>query len=216
MVNVFHARPGNGTAFARDTFLRIVHFGIDGTPILDMEEKSEILPENKMVTMQIVVSKKAVASPIPTSVPVVPTAAPPATTPPAEVISKKDFIVGKLVYKVTSTSSGKETVQVTKPVKKTNKTITVPATVKYNGKTYKVTTIANKAFQKNVNLQKVTIGKNVTQIGSKAFYGNKKIKSVFIKTKVLKKVGKSAFKNINKKVSFRVPASKKTAYRKFW
>ena len=112
LVNVFHARPGNGTAFARDTFLRIVHFGIDGTPILDMEEKSEILPENKMVTMQIVVSKKAVASPIPTSVPVVPTAAPPATTPPAEVISKKDFIVGKLVYKVTSTSSGRETVQV--------------------------------------------------------------------------------------------------------
>ena len=45
---------------------------------------------------------------------------------------------------------------------------------------------------------------------------NKKIKSVFVKTKVLKKVGKAAFKNINKKVSFRVPASKKTAYRKFW
>lgn len=53
LINVFHAKKG--VYGSRDAFLRIVHFGADGTPILDMVEEREILPENKSVTLTVTV-----------------------------------------------------------------------------------------------------------------------------------------------------------------
>lgn len=59
----------------------------------------------------------------------------------------------------------------------------IPGYVRYNGKSYKVTKIGNKAFYKNTKLKTVTIPSTVTEIGSKAFYGCKKIAKVTIPKK---------------------------------
>lgn len=109
--------------------------------------------------------------------------------------------------------------------------------VKYNGKSYKVTKIADKAFYKNTKLKtvtipstvteigskafygcrkltKITIPKNVQKIGSKAFYGCKKLQKVTIKSTKLKKVGSKAFAGISKKAVIKVPKKKLTAFTK--
>lgn len=67
LINVYHAKKG--IYGSRDTFLRIVHFGADGAPILDMTEENEILPENKTVTMTVKVEKAATPDPDPQPTP---------------------------------------------------------------------------------------------------------------------------------------------------
>ena len=86
-------------------------------------------------------------------------------------------------------------------------------TIKIGGKTYKVTAINANAFKNCKKLKKVTIGKYVTSIGKNAFYGDKKLKKIIIKTKVLKKVGKNAFKGISRTAQIQVPKSKKSKYK---
>ena len=54
----------------------------------------------------------------------------------------------------------------------------------------------------------------MTEIGKNAFGSAKNLKSVTIKTKNLKKVGKGAFKGVNKRCVIRVPKGKAKAYRK--
>lgn len=113
----------------------------------------------------------------------------------------------------------------------------IPGYVKYNGKSYKVTKIGNKAFYKNTKLKtvtipstvteignkafygcrkltKVTIPKNVKVIGGKAFYGCKKITKVTVKSAKLNKVGSKAFTGISKKAVIKVPKKKLAAYTK--
>ena len=63
----------------------------------------------------------------------------------------------------------------------------VPATVKIGGKTYKVTSIAPKAFAEKKNLKSLTIGKNVKKIGSEAVSKCTKLKTIIVKSKVLTK-----------------------------
>lgn len=115
-------------------------------------------------------------------------------------------------FVVKSNGKSKE-VEYSKPAKK-SKNITVPDTIKVNGNTYKVTTIANNAFKNNKNLTSVTIGKNVTKIGKNAFNGCKNLKKIKIKSKKIKKIGAHAFKKIHKKAKFKYPSSKKKAYKK--
>ena len=99
----------------------------------------------------------------------------------------KTFQAKNIKYTVTSTKE----VKVTGTTKKSIRSVTIPATVKYKGTTYKV-----------------------TSIGSKAFYNCKKLKTVTIKSRKLKSVGKNAFKGIYKKAKVTVPKSKYKAYRK--
>jgi len=147
-------------------------------------------------------------------------------------VGKKQVVSGT-TYKATSASA----VEYTKAPAKAS--VTVPATVKVNGKSYKVTSIAAKAFKGNKKLKKVIIGKNVTsvgksafqgctalksvvipakvtKIGKKAFYGCKKLKKVTFKTKKLKskKVGPKAFKGTHKKATFKC-GKKLKAYKKW-
>ncbi len=100
--------------------------------------------------------------------------------------------------------------------KKTNK-VTVPAKIKVNKKSFKVTSIASKAFQKNKYIKSVSIGANVMTIGEKAFYKCKNLKNITIKTKKLKKnsIGKNAFKGIKKSPIVKVPKNKKKVYKKY-
>ena len=118
--------------------------------------------------------------------------------------------------------------------------VTIPATVRLNGVTYKVTSIAKNAFSGCEDLTSVTIGKNVTTIGDKAFYkctslkkivipatvtkiGKsafekcKNLKKITIKTKSLteKTVGAKAFKGTPKNATVKVPAKSLVTYKKF-
>ncbi len=102
----------------------------------------------------------------------------------------------KAVYKVTSAGK-KKTVEYVKSTKKNPKSVTIPATVKLNGKTYKVTSIGKRAFAGSKKLTSVKIGKNVKKIGKQAFYSCKKLRYFMVKTNHLSlgSVGKSAFGN---------------------
>jgi hypothetical protein len=88
----------------------------------------------------------------------------------------------KATYKVTSNKKSTATYVKCKASKKS---VTVPSTVKINGKTYKVTAVAAKAL-KGKKATKVTIGKNVKTIKKNAFKGSK-AKTVVVKTKKLTK-----------------------------
>lgn len=96
------------------------------------------------------------------------------------------------------------------------KTASVPATVKINKKTYKVTSIASYAFTGYDKLTTLTIGKNVKRINSSAFSGCKSLKSLTINTKKLtaKKI-KGALKGSSIKTIY-VPADKVDAYKKIF
>ena len=85
---------------------------------------------------------------------------------------------GKVSYKVTKAGSEVAYVGTTATAKK----ITVPATVKIDGFTYKVTSIAASAFKGNKKVTTVAIGNKVTTIGTNAFNGCKKLKTVTIGT----------------------------------
>ena len=134
------------------------------------------------------------------------------TPAPGTVIRTKNAI-----YRVTAAGTKGNTAALVKPLKKTNRTFVVPATIKSeDGKfTFKVTAISKNAFKKNTKLKKVTIGKNVSKIGANAFSGCKKLKNIKITSTQLtkKSVGKNAFKGINKKAVIKVPKKKLKAYK---
>lgn len=140
-------------------------------------------------------------------------------------------------YKVTSADASEPTVVYTGAKNKKATKVTIPATIKADGVSYKVTSIAKNAFKNNKKIKSVTIGKNVTTIGTsafqgctalkkvtipegvktisaKAFYGAKNLKTITIKSTVLKKVGSNAFKGIHAKATINVPKKKYTAYKK--
>ncbi len=120
-------------------------------------------------------------------------------------------------YQVTSAAEKNPTVAYTGSKKK-KASVTIPATVKINNVTYKVTSIAANAFKNNKKLKKVVIGKNITKIGKKAFYGCSKLKNITVKTTKLtkKNVGSQAFKGIHKKATFKVSKKKISSYRKIF
>ena len=125
----------------------------------------------------------------------------------------------KCTYKVTKEGKADGSVvgelEVTGLKNKTLKQIKIADTVKIDGVTYKVTSVAAKAFKGNKNVTKIIIGKNVKKIGANAFANCKKLKKVIIYSKVLKKVGKKAFfRKGGKKITFKVPKAKKKAYKK--
>ena len=116
-------------------------------------------------------------------------------------------------YKVTSTKS--KTVSFYKG-KADAKNVSVPKTVKIQGKTYKVTAISANAFKDNKKLASVTVGSNVIMIGSKAFYGCKNLKKITVKSVKLKSIGKNALKGVHKKAVVKVPKSKLAKYKKLF
>lgn len=93
------------------------------------------------------------------------------------------------VYKVTKAGSE---VEYQNPSSSKASSVTIPATVKINGVTYKITSVTANAFKKNTKLTKVTIGSNVTSIGNNAFNGCKNLKTVTFGKK-LKTIGAGAF-----------------------
>lgn len=179
----------------------------DPTP----EEKPSVTPE---------VTPKAVPTSTPTP------------TPPSSARVNTCFRVGNLKYRVTAnqvvTCYGTTNSRVTK--------ISIPSTVRYNGVTYRVTSIWANAFKKKSRLTTVSIGHNVSVIGKNAFYKCKKLKKVTIGTG-LTQINPGAFRGVKKgctitikslklkrvssridqsvsRMTVRVPKRKYTAYKK--
>ena len=111
--------------------------------------------------------------------------------------------------------------------------LVIPNTLKVDGTTYTITSIAMAAFQNNQKITKVTIGnkmktigeqafsgcknlktvklgKNVTVIGDQAFYNCRKITGITIPSKV-NKIGKKAFYNCKKLKNITIKTSKLTS-----
>ena len=140
----------------------------------------------------------------------------------------------KLNYKV----SGRKTVLCSGTANKKASSIKIPATIKYAGITYKVTSIGSNAFAKNKKIQKVTIGNNVKTIKARAFQNCKNLKRVTIGTGLVTiekyafsgekkgcvliinsrrlKTVKAAINHKTKNMTVRVPKSKLKAYRKLF
>lgn len=98
----------------------------------------------------------------------------------------------KAAYIVTNTE--KKTV-VYKVGKTKEKTVIIPATVKIDGVTYKVTSIDAKAFANNKTVTTVVIGSNITSIEKGVFSGAKKLKTITLKSgKLTKKSVKNCLK----------------------
>lgn len=180
-------------------------------------------------------SVNVTSTPEPTAspdVPVIPAATnTPVNTPePAETTQPdgKDSIVSSYkkgykytdkktnaVYKITGTGKNK-TAEYIKSTKKNPKSVIIPATVKINGVSYKVTSIGKKAFASKTSLKKVTIGKNIKKIGGKAFYKCKKLRYINVKSVKItaKGIGKAAFKGIYSKPRVNTSKNVKNKYYK--
>lgn len=99
--------------------------------------------------------------------------------------------VGNLKYQVTKSSTKSGTVAVYAPKSSKATSVTIPASVKIGGVSFKVTSISKNAF------------KNCS-----------KLKTITIKSKTIKSVGSNAFKGISKKAVIKVPSSKLSSYKK--
>ena len=116
---------------------------------------------------------------------------------------------GKLAFKVTKSDAKNGTVTVSKLLKKTVKTVTIPATVTIDGYTFKVTAVANNVFKNASRLKSVVIGANVKSIGKSSFYKCKKLTTITFKGIKAPGVGKNAFKSGKSKVTVKVPKKMK-------
>ena len=114
-------------------------------------------------------------------------------------------------YAVTKSAAKGGTAEAVKVTGK-GKKITIAATVKIDGVTFKVTSIKKNAAKKNKNMTSVVIGKNVTSIGANSFANSKKLANVTLKGTKAVKVGSKAFKGTSAKMKVVIPKkmSKKT------
>ncbi|MBO5153080.1 MAG: RICIN domain-containing protein [Eubacterium sp.] len=94
--------------------------------------------------------------------------------------------------------------------------VAIPESITIYGVTYKVTSIAPKAFYKNTSIKSVTLTSSVTKIGSKAFYGCTSLKNIMIFSTKLKSnaIGTNAFTKVAKNVKVYVPSEKYKTYKK--
>lgn len=124
------------------------------------------------------------------------------------------YTVAGCQYKVTKAGAEVSLIKTNKKAKR----VTIPAVIKVNGVTYKVTSIGAKAFNGNKKLTKITVGTNIKRISNNAFYKCKSLKTVTIKSVLLTKkaANKKAFKGVNKKMVIKVPKKVKKAYVKIF
>lgn len=124
------------------------------------------------------------------------------------------YTVGGNVYKVTR--AGAEVAFV--KAKANVKSLTIPATIRVSGITYKVTAINANAVKNNKKLKSAVIGANVKKIANGAFSKCKALKTVTFKTTLLTKktASKKAFKSVHKKITLKVPKKVKASYKKIF
>lgn len=124
------------------------------------------------------------------------------------------YTVADCQYKVTKAGAEVSLIKTNKKAKR----VTIPAVIKVNGVTYKVTSIGAKAFNGSKKLSKVTVGTNIKKISNNAFFKCRSLKTVTIKSVLLTKktANKKAFKGISRKMVIKVPKKMKKAYVKMF
>ena len=124
------------------------------------------------------------------------------------------YTVAGCQYKVTKAGAEVSLIKTNKKAKR----VTIPAVIKVNGVTYKVTSIGAKAFNGNKKLTKVTIGTNIKKLSNNAFFKCRSLKTVTIKSVLLTKktASKRAFKGISRKMVMKVPKKMKKVYVKIF
>ena len=133
----------------------------------------------------------------------------PVLDPPRPVITTAT--VKGVNYKILN--KAKKTAAVTGTNNKKISSVSIAATVKIDGVTYKVTQINAKAFKGCKKLAKVTIGKNINKIEKEAFAQCSKLSSVNMKkVNGLTSVKSRAFAKINVKAKITVPSKKLKKY----
>lgn len=103
----------------------------------------------------------------------------------------KDEITGATVLVLDSI---KQEVAFVEPKDAKKKTISVPATVRLYGVTYRVIKIQDGAFKKNKNVTKIVLPNSIAVIGKNAFSGCKKLKTISIPKNVTE-IGANAFRD---------------------
>ena len=198
----------------------VVTPSVEPTPDAKPNDTPEIVEPNSPSEVTPIVTPKAVPTSTPTP------------APPSSARVNTCFRVGNLKYRVTAnqvvTCYGTTNSRITK--------ISIPSTVRYNGVTYRVTSIWANAFKNKSRLTTVSIGHNVSVIGKNAFYKCKKLKKVTIGTG-LTQINPGAFRGVKKgctitikslklkkissridqsvsRMTVRVPKRKYTAYKK--
>jgi hypothetical protein len=109
-------------------------------------------------------------------------------------------------------NNSKKTASFTMIANRSKTSLTIPDTIKANGKTYKVTEIAAKSCANMKKLTTLTIGKNVKTIGATAFVGDTKLKKITFKGGLLTKVGSKAFASVAKSGTVICPKTKLKKY----
>lgn len=159
----------------------VVTPSVEPTPDAKPNDTPEIVEPNSPSEVTPIVTPKAVPTSTPTP------------APPSSARVNTCFRVGNLKYRVTAnqivTCYGTTNSRVTK--------ISIPSTVRYNGVTYRVTSIWANAFKNKSRLTTVSIGHNVSVIGKNAFYKCKKLKKVTIGTG-LTQINPGAFRGVKK------------------
>ena len=163
----------------------------------------------------------AIETPAPTSA--VPTQTPdpttggaitgPAIETPAPYEVGQTFTYGNYNYKVTkaytSTASGEVTLTKIATTAQSKSTLSVPATIKPNGYSYKVTFVGARAFKDCTSLKKITFLGNVKTIGTGAFYGAKNLTTVNLPSTVTF-IQKNAFNRCSSLRRINLPSGLKT------
>lgn len=98
-----------------------------------------------------------------------------------DAATKSTFTKGNLCYQITSNKTC--TVTGLSPKGTNCSKVTVPSKVSCDGKSYKVTKVANKAFANNSCLKNVKVSKSIKSIGTKAFSNCKNLQSVLCSSK---------------------------------
>ncbi|MBP5332318.1 MAG: leucine-rich repeat protein, partial [Lachnospiraceae bacterium] len=123
------------------------------------------------------------------------------------------IILGNMYYSVTTADLKGGTVCF-EHGNENEKSLTIPDTIKYQGRTYKVTMVN----YCGTSVESVTVGKNVEYLDESAFQYCDKLKSINIKTKLLENesVGKGAFDKVPSSCVITVPKKKLKAYKKLF
>ena len=118
-----------------------------------------------------------------------------------------DFEVDGIFYNITS--AGNLAIEVTYKDTKYNTysgNVVIPETVAYNGKTYRVKSIGNKAFYNCTELTNVTLPNNIESIGSEAFYNCTELTTITLPNNI-KSIGSEAFYGCESITNITIPSS---------
>ena len=124
------------------------------------------------------------------------------------VTNAHDFEVGGIYYNITSSTTVEVTYQGSYGSEYTEYTgsITIPATVTYEGVNYSVTSIGDEAFSYCSSLTAITITEGLTSIGEYAFYDCSSLTAITI-TEGVTIIGSYAFYGCSSLTTITIPAS---------